>query len=234
VATVVLVHGLFGPFADERTMPRLPGHRVVAPPLLGYGGDTTRGATLHDQVEHIHALLGEEPAYVVGHSVGGAVALLYAHRYPGSVLGVVDLEGNFTLADAFWSAELAAMEPVAAEALLESYRADPCAWMDGTDDPERIAFARTMLDFQPAATLQATAASIVAITGSPEWEPTVREVMGSVPVHLVAGSLSRTGWDVPPWALALAASYAEIEGAGHLMMLDRPQELSDLVASLLP
>lgn len=41
------------------------------------------------------------------------------------MLGLVDVEGNFTLADAFWSAELARKPAAEAEALLESYRADP-------------------------------------------------------------------------------------------------------------
>jgi lipase len=40
---------------------------------------------------------------LIGHSVGGVVAAGYAHRFPKRVASFVNVEGNFTLADAFWS-----------------------------------------------------------------------------------------------------------------------------------
>lgn len=89
-----------------------------------------------------------------------------------------------------------------------------------------------MLAFQPASTLQATAASVVAITGAPTWEPLVREVLRRTPVHLVAGQLSRQGWNVPAWTLNAAASYTELSGVGHAMMFERPEEFGDAVAAL--
>src|SRR5581483_326742 len=76
---------------------------------------------------HIHEL-GYDQAHLVGHSVGGAVAVVVASRYPESVASLVDVEGNFTLKDAFWSEQLAKMGRSQAEAVLESYRADPRAW----------------------------------------------------------------------------------------------------------
>jgi lipase len=234
VATVVLVHGLFGALGDERSWSRLAPHRVVVPDLLGYGmhAHATTPVTLHGQVEHLHELLDEEPVHLVGHSVGGVIAMLYAHRYPEDVLGVVNVEGNFTLADAFWSAELARKTAAEAEALLESYRADPGAWFGRATDAYRLASARAMLAFQPAATLQETAASVVAVTGAPSWEPLLREVFTRTPVHLVAGQLSREDWNVPGWALDAAASYTELPAVGHTMMFERPEEFGDAIASL--
>ena len=235
VATVVLVQGLFGPFGDERTWSRLAPHRVVAPDLLGYGehAGTSAPVDLDAQVEHLRELLGDEPVHFAGHSVGSVIATLYAHRYPDNVAALVNVEGNFTLADAVWSAELARKPAAEAEALLTSYRADPGDWFRGTTDPYVLASARTMLAFQLASTLQATAASVVTITGAPTWEPIMREVFARTPVHLVAGQLSRQDWHVPAWALAAAASYTELPAVGHSMMFQHPEQFGDAIAALI-
>ena len=234
MATVVLVHGLFGAFGDRRTWCRLDSHRVVVPDLLGYGehAATSEKITIEAQVEHVRDLLGDEPVHMVGHSVGAVLTSLYAHRHPDDVLGLVNVEGNFTLADAFWSAALAKRPAAEAAALLEDYRADPAAWFDGTTDPYEIASARAMLAFQPASTLQAMAASVVAITGAATWEPLLREVFARTPVHLVAGEMSRAAWSVPDWALQAARSYTEFPDAGHTMMFQQPEAFGDAIASL--
>ncbi|MHB8296793.1 MAG: alpha/beta fold hydrolase [Acidimicrobiales bacterium] len=234
MATVVLVHGLFGAFGDRRMWRRLDSHRVVVPDLLGYGehAATSEKITIEAQVEHVRALLDDEPVHMVGHSVGGVLTSLYAHQHPDDVLGLVNVEGNFTLADAFWSAELARKPAAEAAALLEHDRADPAAWFDGTTNPYEIDSARAMLAFQPASTLQAMAASVVAITGAPTWEPLLREVFARTPVHLLAGETSRAAWNVPDWALQAARSYTQLPGVGHTMMFQQPEAFGDAVASL--
>jgi hypothetical protein len=55
--------------------------------------------------------------------------VLIHDRHPEVVLSVIDVEGNFTLKDAFWSAKIAEMEAAEAEALLESFREDPAGWL---------------------------------------------------------------------------------------------------------
>ncbi len=125
------------------------------------------------------------------------------------------------------------MPAAAAETLLASYRADPGTWFGGTDDRYQVACAGAMLAFQPASTLQATAASVVAITGNSTWEPLMRKVFARTPVHLVAGCLSGRDWHVPEWALAAAASYTELPDVGHNMMFERPEEFGDAVATLI-
>jgi lipase len=235
MATVVLVHGLFGAFGDERTWSRLAPRRVVVPDLLGYGehSATTEPVTMDAQVAHLRELLGREPVHVVGHSVGGVIAALYAHRYPDDVLGLISVEGNFTLADAFWSAEFAKKSAAEAAVLLGAYRADPAAWFGYTTDPYEIDSARAMLAFQPASTLQATAASVVAVTGASTWEPLLRDVFARTSVHLIAGEASRAEWNVPGWALTAASSYTELPGVGHAMMFQRPETFGDTLANLL-
>jgi len=76
------------------------------------------------------------------------------------------------------------------------------------------------------------AASVVAITGAPTWEPLLREVFARTPVHLLAGEKSRAAWNVPDWALQAARSYTELPGVGHTMMFQQPEAFGDAVASL--
>ena len=90
---VVLLHGNPGfvqdflPFFDSlgRT------HRVIAFDRPGHGYSaraSAAGTTPHDQVQLIHdalAQLGVSRTIVVGHSWGGALALLYALEYPREV-----------------------------------------------------------------------------------------------------------------------------------------------------
>jgi lipase len=235
VSTVVLVHGLFGAFGDERTWSRLERHRVMVPDLLGYGAHANGGqsVSIEAQVRHLRELIGNQPVHLVGHSVGAVVASLYAHEHLDEVLSLVNVEGNFTLGDAFWSAELAKKPASEAAALLEEYRADPAAWFGGTSDRYEIDSARAMLAFQPASTLQAMASSVVAVTGAPSWEPLLRGLFARIPVHLVAGERSRADWKVPRWALRAAQSYTELPGVGHAMMFQCPEAFGDSLARII-
>ena len=104
---IVLIHGLYGSLNDPKILDAFGKSRVFAPDLLGYGANTdadTDGLSLADQASHVAAFITERnlgPCHVVGHSVGGAVAVLLAREYPQLAETLVSIEGNFTLQDAF-------------------------------------------------------------------------------------------------------------------------------------
>jgi lipase len=214
---------------------------LLIPDLPGYGRN--RGASvisLSAAVDHVREEIlaaGLESVHVAGHSLGGAVAVLLAHRYPEVVRSVIDVEGNFTLKDAFWSRKMAEMDAAEAEALLGSYRADPPAgFRETASSPiaERIAIASQGLSAQPASTVQAMARSVVEVTASPGYLDDVRQVLHrGTPFHLVAGERSRDGWDVPGFAAARATSMTIQPGAGHMMMLENAAEFFGIIAGLL-
>ncbi|HVZ56366.1 MAG TPA: alpha/beta hydrolase [Chitinophagaceae bacterium] len=98
---LVLVHGFgedgrvwagqAGPLADR--------YRVIVPDLPGSGrSDLMPGAAIEDLADQVHILLERElgtrqdllneRVILVGHSLGGYIALAYAERYPDSLLGL--------------------------------------------------------------------------------------------------------------------------------------------------
>lgn len=95
---ILLVHGLV---SDSSTWNRAAiglagnGFRVIAPDLLGHGDSakpTDGGYHLTDFSASLHALLierGVESVTVIGHSLGGAVAMQLAHDQPQLVRRLV-------------------------------------------------------------------------------------------------------------------------------------------------
>lgn len=71
--------------------------------------------------------------HLVGHSVGGAVSVVFAALYPERVASITSFEGNFTLKDAFWSAQIAKKDVVEVQSIVDSYKKDIGAWISGAD-----------------------------------------------------------------------------------------------------
>jgi pimeloyl-ACP methyl ester carboxylesterase len=86
---VVLLHGIAGSSATwEDVMPRLgESHEVIAPDLLGHGesskprGDYSIGSYANG-VRDLLGALGHERGTIVGHSLGGGVAMQFAYQFP--------------------------------------------------------------------------------------------------------------------------------------------------------
>jgi pimeloyl-ACP methyl ester carboxylesterase len=86
---LLLLHGIAGSSAQwEDVMPRLArGYTVIAPDLLGHGdsgkprGDYSLGAYANSVRDLLEAL-GRERATIVGHSLGGGVAMQFAYQFP--------------------------------------------------------------------------------------------------------------------------------------------------------
>ncbi len=101
--TVLAVHGLtashleFAWLADA-----LPGRRIVAPDLRGRGRSSELpgpyGLVNHaDDLAAVADALGIGPALVVGHSMGGFVAVVAADRHPQLVDSLVLVDGGLPL-----------------------------------------------------------------------------------------------------------------------------------------
>lgn len=240
--SAVLIHGLFGHLNDPVILSAIDQANVFAPDLLGYGenaGMCIDGISLEDQADHIARFIESTQSgavNLVGHSVGGAVAVLVAAKYPELLARLISVEGNFTLKDAFWSAQVAKKELWEVEEIVAQYRADPDAWISeagvGLNEWTQ-SLARSWLEFQPPSTVRAQARAVVEATGRPEYLQGVRSLLASdLAFHLLAGEQSRAAWDVPSWVSQLATSEHIIPGVGHLMMAESPQLFGDAIRRL--
>ncbi|MGB9107321.1 MAG: alpha/beta hydrolase [Telluria sp.] len=235
---LLMIHGLLGSISFYDPQSLLPALDVVAPDLLGYGGKRSvdQGISLEAQAAEIVRMLREDvgrPAWLLGHSVGGAVMMLAAAQAPELVRGLISVEGNFTLKDAFWCAHIAAMPDADWAAEYGAMEDDPAGWLErcGVEASDlRVAWARDILENQPYTTVQAMARSALDVTGAPAYLDGVRRVLGSgVPLYLLGGELSAAGWDIPEWVLALACQSQVQPKAGHMMMLEDPAAFCAIV-----
>jgi len=238
---LLMIHGLLGPIDYFEPARYLPGIDIHAPDMIGYGRRRSEedGIDLPGQAAALARCLRDEvgrPAWLLGHSVGGAVAMMVADREPELVRGLVSVEGNFTLRDAFWCARIAALGEEEWAAEYGAMEDAPAAWLEKSGIEaydERIAWARDILAHQPYATLQRMARSVVQETGKPDWPELVRRVLvRGTPLVLLGGEQSAAGWDVPEWVLAAARRVLVQPKAGHMMMLEDPQGFCRLVGSI--
>jgi pyruvate dehydrogenase E2 component (dihydrolipoamide acetyltransferase) len=232
---ILLVHGYGGDrnswlFLQE---PLAARHRVYALDLPGHGtsakdvGDGTL-EMLADAVSGVLEAVGAERAHLVGHSLGGAVALAFAARDPGRVASLT------LIAPAGFGAEINAgylrgfadaqsrreLKPVvvqlfADESLVTRQLVDDLLAykrLDGVDQALH-ALADTLLDGDVQR--GDSAALLAAVCAAAD---------GAVPVTVVWGGADRV----------IPASHAEsvagatrhlVDGAGHMPHMERPSEV---------
>lgn len=97
---VIGLHGYLDNAASLAGLaPFLHSYRFIALDLAGHGGSTHRPHGAHynllDYVQDLHALVEQqafEQIILVGHSLGGILATLYAAIYPEKVQGVVSID----------------------------------------------------------------------------------------------------------------------------------------------
>jgi len=228
---ILLVHGFGGDrnswlFLQE---PLAAKYRVYALDLPGHGtsakdvGDGTLGV-LGDAVTGVLDALGAGRAHLVGHSMGGAVALAVAARDPGRIasLTLIAPSGFGSEINAGYLRDFAGaqtrreLKPVvgqlfADESLVTRQLVDDLLGykrLDGVDEALQVLLG-TLLDGDAQ---RGDSAAALAATG------------GTVPVTAVWGRADR----VIPAAQAESVPGAVrhvIDGAGHMPQMERPAEV---------
>ncbi|WP_246846425.1 alpha/beta fold hydrolase [Humibacter ginsenosidimutans] len=100
---VLAIHGITASHLEWPLLAdRLPGSPVIAPDLRGRGRSNGLPAPwgMRDHADDLAVLLdafGVERALVVGHSMGGFVAVRVADQYPDRVAGLVLIDGGLPL-----------------------------------------------------------------------------------------------------------------------------------------
>ena len=240
---LVMIHGLVGSLSYFDPSSRIGKAAVETWDLLGCGELSDAPSdmlTLSAQVEHVAERIrtvARGGVWLLGHSMGGAIAMLLADQYSGLVSGLIDVEGNFTKKDAFWSGAIVGKSPREWSREYHNMQGDIEGWLercDITPSSQRIEWAEHLLDHQPASAVYAMSEALVTETSHPSYlEAVHRVVERGLPIHLIAGERSADAWDVPEFVRAAAKSYTVIPKAGHVMMLEQPDKFCKTVNRIL-
>lgn len=244
-ATVVLVHGIgdIGARDWNRLIPELAkNYRVLAFDLPGFGRSSRKNEryTPDAYVRFMKWLVSEKGVqsfYLIGHSMGATLAMLYAATYPGDVekLVIADAAGileHHILID-FWVSERTLtmknmsrrsgnvmgwannmLLEIGDEERLHSFietKASREKYLDG--EPKKIA-GTSFIIRNFASAIEAVESPTLVIWGGEDTVAPIRVA------RILSHSIPRSRLEV-------------MEGVGHIPMVERPELFNDLVLDFL-
>lgn len=226
---VVLIHGAGGSHVHwPAALRRLPGATVYALDLPGHGHSEGEGRQsiggYRDVVRAFLEAAGLERAILVGHSMGGAIALEVALRYPKRLAGLVLVGSGARLR--------------VAPALLQGLREDyPRAvenlvqWLFAASAPEqtRRAARRQLLEANPGVVLGDFLAcdAFDVMAELPRVETPTLVVCGTEDRMTPLKYSEYLAAHIP------GARLEAIPGGGHMVMLEQPEPVARAVAAFL-
>jgi pimeloyl-ACP methyl ester carboxylesterase len=246
---LVLLHGLGGTAANWALLaPRLAEtHRVVLVDLPGHGGSEPLPAapgigTYADRIAVLVERLGLAPVVVVGHSLGGLVALRLAARRP-------DVVGSLVLAApaGIGSGTRAAERALAIAGWVQPGRRISAYWrvVARSDALKRIAFGRWFVADPAALGHEAVEALLGEINLHTDTDSARRALTADdprldlhdvrCPALVLWGAEDRQlpVDDAFDYARRLRASLRVIADAGHLLIVERPDACFDAIERFL-
>lgn len=206
---------------------------LIIPDLRGFGGSSTVDSfsAMEDYAADIAALLDQleiQKAAIVGHSMGGYVALAFARLYPDRVTGL-GLVSSQVLADA----------PDRKEGRYKSAAEVADKGIDGvvaamtpkfTSDARLQEFAKQVMERQqPAGYIGALKAMAERVDSTPLLSSITVPV---VLVHGDADALIPIDRAREVKSAIPGAHLVEISGAGHVPMLESPQKTAEALKHL--
>lgn len=205
--------------------------RVVAPDLRGHG-DSDKPvcaytfSRLSDDIAEMAEQMGLSPMNVVGHSMGGAVALELSHRHPGLVLTLACLDSTVLTPPGRPSRIHSLLEGLKSEAWQGYFRRYFEAAFEPTDDPTRKqAILQRML-----ATPQHVVVSLFE-----QWriaDGAMAAQACRAPFLYVSSTRPRTD-TVQLRELCPQLTTGQVVGSGHFMTLEVPDQVNAMLERFL-
>jgi pimeloyl-ACP methyl ester carboxylesterase len=236
----VYIHG-FGS-ASTADFPRIAGdpqlaaYRALLVDLLGYGYSDRPASFSHTFAAHAEIIarlldhLGVRDCQVIGHSMGGSVAIALASARPDLVAGLVVAEPSLDADDAFFSGTVVARWPSETEYVATGHTA-----LLAEEEREARAATSSLLAGSYAGTLRTAdprgyhrcARALVACD--------LRDTFFALEMPRTYIYGART---LPhrhqPWLESSDVSVAVVPDAGHDMPGDNPEAFAAAIASTLP
>jgi pimeloyl-ACP methyl ester carboxylesterase len=236
---LVLVHGISSSgFSWEGIIPGLAAHfSPITIDLRGHG-DSSKPASgyLYDDyvsdLEHVLDALGLDRPLIMGHSLGGIVALWWAAKHPDKAAGLVIVDSPLRSGEIFrpsfdrWIAENA----MSTEDLATAYRAHNPIWTE----EQAIRRARIM-----TSTATGVFSELKADSLAHDGVDRIAELTNITSPMLFVHGDPEAGSQVHPADLASLekrlpnVTMARIEGAGHNLHRERMDEFLDLAVPFL-
>ncbi|MFC4019050.1 alpha/beta fold hydrolase [Micromonospora sp. GCM10011542] len=228
--TRVYVHGLGAAsaayFVPVATRPELAGHRSLFVDLLGFGLSDRPADFGYTVEEHAATLAtafdaaGVRGADVIGHSMGGAVAIVLAHQRPDLVGQLVLVEANLDPSPA----------PKVGGSGINAYTEADFLAGGFAETLDRVGplWAATMRLADPVG-LYRSAVHLVAAT-----RPTMRHMLVRLPIPrtFIQGAQGAPVQD-PDDLTASGVRVVIVPDASHNVMLDSPEEFARVTATAL-
>jgi pimeloyl-ACP methyl ester carboxylesterase len=252
---LVLIHGITSSSATwERVMPQLARHfTVIAPDLVGHGesdkprGDYSLGAHA-STIRDLMVVLGHERASVVGHSLGGGIAMQFSYQFPERCerLALIDSGGlgrdvNVLLRAATLPGAEFVLPLLAATRLLDAGRLAGrllgSVGLRVRTDIEEIARGHaTLSDAEARAAFVHTLRSVVEPGGQRVDASNRLYLSAQIPFLLVWGehdSVIPVAHGRSTHAQVPASRLEVFERSGHFPQLDEPHRLSDVLVDFI-
>jgi 3-oxoadipate enol-lactonase len=228
--TLVFLHGIGGAARAWRGQLETFSDRyhAVAWDMPGYGRSqpltTVSVATLADALQDFLAQIHAHETTLVGHSIGGMIVQQWLTAHPQDAAAVVLAQTSpaFGKADGDWQtsfieARLGPLDRGATMAELAPMLVKEL--VGGTPDPDGMELARSCMAGVPETSYRA---SMLALLGF-DQRHALKDI--KVPALVLSGSKDKNA-PAPMMAKMASyipgASYVELEGAGHLVNLERP------------
>lgn len=228
---VLYIHGLgesaLG-FEGLLREPRLASYRHLAPDLPGYGKSPWPRVPrrLEEHAEWLGQWLREsvqEPAVVVGHSMGGVIGLMLAERHPNQVRAFFNVEGNISLEDCGFSGPIASFErqEFLEEGLERTFEG---IYRDGLED---LALRRYFVSINlcDPRQLHLHSEELVALSRGEKLASRVGAL--EIPVLYVRGEPRGTQSYSCSLLEAAGVAVKSIPDSGHWPFLDQPEAFTD-------
>jgi N-formylmaleamate deformylase len=231
---IVYIHGLGEAglcFAGLIARPELASFTHIVPDLPGYGRSAwpERAESLDELADRLIAWIGvmSPRPVLVGHSMGGVLAVLIAERVPMRIAGIVNIDGNVSLGDCTFSGKAAVLsrEEITTggfDVLRE------VVYADGATAPELRGYYAA-LRFADPSTYHRHACDLVSLSTVETQAGRIANL--AVPATFLAGVPGGICERSRELLTAAGARWIPIEPAGHWVYIDQPARCAAVIAA---
>lgn len=240
---LLLIHGLGCSLKYWKCVFEAEGlahYRILALDLPGFGLSAKPDEYEYDlksQAEIAHSLvqtLDIPQLTLIGHSMGGAIAILFAHTYPQMVERLLVLEPNLRADDAHLSREIIRHSEAEFINRYEKFKQMAIEtvqnWFVNSHRADIEEYIGELLKTTPTS-MYRSARSLMEVTGDETLLLQFQRL--SMPKYFLIGEESLKIRSIPKSFQNSSIKSIIVPGVGHMMMVDSPRGFTQSLASIL-